>query len=78
MDSPSYVLLYALQFITKNRNCVPDWRIIYSSTTVLYSNGCKGVSVTNEKTLLKNQPHISQITMRQYWLGKLTPNKFSD
>ena len=45
------------------------------STIVLYSRNHKRVGVAHEIISPKNQPQFSQMTMRQYWLGKTKPKQ---
>ena len=42
---------------------------------VLYSRDHIGVGVAHKIISPKNQTQISQITMRQYWLGKTKPKQ---
>ena len=45
------------------------------STIVLHSRDHKGVGVAHKITSPKNQPQFSQMTMKQYWLGKTKPKQ---
>ena len=45
------------------------------STILLYSRDHKGVGVAHKIISPKNQPQISLMTMRQYWLGKTKPKQ---
>jgi len=68
---------------------VADWNLTHSrllsclsstswTTIVVHSRDDQEVGVAHKVKSPKNQLQFSQMMLGQYWLGKTSPNKFSD
>ena len=59
VGGPINVMIYMYTRAIKN----------YQSTEVVYSRNLKGIGVAVKIISPKSQPQLSQMTIRQYWLG---------